>query len=256
MKRALINVQVLNFKTAVNFLTLFPFCPRFENRGEGGALHHAAPYFPVVGYLIAGITWAVYAACQPVFSRDLNALVLVFLPLILSGGLHADGFADFCDGFFGGRSREETLQIMKDPHLGAWGVLGLVFLILSKFVLLKDIHSNVAALVGSVTLSRWAMVAVSYGMPYGGNAGGLAAGFAGKITKSGMFWTTAAGWPVTAFWGVSGILVLLAVCFVAALLRIVFEKKVGGVTGDMIGAAGEITELTVLLGILVLERMG
>ena len=92
------------------------------------AFEHVVDYWPFIGWLTGGVMAAVfYLASYLGLSTLMAALLTIVSRLLLTGALHEDGLADFCDGFGGGTTRERTLSIMKDSHIGTYGVIGLLF---------------------------------------------------------------------------------------------------------------------------------
>ena len=92
------------------------------------AFEHVVDWWPLIGWLTGGVMSAVFLAASLLgFAPAVAALLAISARLLLTGALHEDGLADFCDGFGGGSTRERTLFIMKDSHIGTYGVLGLIF---------------------------------------------------------------------------------------------------------------------------------
>ncbi len=107
------------------FFTRLPFWRIRQVNGE--SFKHVVDYWPMVGWLTGGIAALTYWATSGLVPAATAALLAVGARLLLTGALHEDGLADFCDGFGGGTTRERTLAIMKDSHIGTYGVLGLIF---------------------------------------------------------------------------------------------------------------------------------
>ena len=124
-----------DFVTAIRFLTVIPLASK--RKAETGSLASATVFFPLVGLFIASISLLVVGALRNWLPENLSNLMLVLLPILLTGGIHIDGFADFCDGFFGGANKADVLRIMKDSRIGTWGAAGVTCLILGKFELLQ-----------------------------------------------------------------------------------------------------------------------
>lgn len=134
------------------------------------------PLWPMVGWLTGGVMACVYvvASC---FLPSVIAIILALLArVLLTGALHEDGFADFCDGFGGGTSRQRTLEIMKDSHIGTYGVLGLIFYFM---LIIAILHSATplfapgirpfamgALLMCGDTFCKWASSTIIYTLPY------------------------------------------------------------------------------------------
>ncbi len=231
---------------AVRFLTVLRL-PSKKALPEN-ALARAMIFFPAVGTLIGGFTLGLFHLFQPAFPANVAALVLLMVPILISGGLHVDGFADFCDGFFGGKERTDTLRIMKDSRVGAWGALGVALLVLVKYELLLALPGDkTRVFLLAMAASRWAQVLLSFTLPYAGLGGGMSERVAGKISLREI-------WGATVFLllpvfglGLKGFFILTGTAIFIFVLGFLFKKRLGGVTGDLLGAASEMTEVIVLL---------
>lgn len=110
---------------------------------EGRYFEHVVPLWPLAGWLTGGVMAGIYALAHHIGLGVEVCVVLALLGrVLLTGALHEDGLADFCDGFGGGRTRQRTLEIMKDSHIGTYGVLGLIFYYLLLFHLLARLLSQ------------------------------------------------------------------------------------------------------------------
>ena len=109
---------------ALTFFTRMPFWRIREIPAE--AFKRVVPLWPLVGWLTGFVTAAVLWLCSNVMSLTLAWIAALVARLLLTGCLHEDGLADFIDGFGGGNTRERTLAIMKDSHIGTYGVIGLI----------------------------------------------------------------------------------------------------------------------------------
>src|SRR5918996_5870537 len=121
---------------AFQFLTILPW-PRVEVRYPedlGGSM----AFYPIVGAALGSVMVGVYVVGLEVFPDGVLRPALVVLLIILTGGLHLDGFADVCDGFYAGQTKADVLRIMKDPHLGSMAVVGIISVLLIKVVLLSN----------------------------------------------------------------------------------------------------------------------
>ena len=239
-----------DFVTSIRFLTAIPFPQTKES--EPRSLATATIFFPLVGLLVASVSLAVAFVLERWFPPNLSNLALVLLPVLLTGGFHMDGFADFCDGFFGGTNKTEVLRIMKDPKIGTWGAAGLVFLIFGKFELLKILPDRPLFFLMAGACSRWAQVALSFFLPYAGEGGGLGETVASKVKPREFIGATLFVLPF--LFSVNRCLVVLGFAVALFLLAIFFKRKVGGVTGDLLGAASELSEIFIYLFAVILVK--
>jgi adenosylcobinamide-GDP ribazoletransferase len=170
--------------------------------------------------------------------------------VLLTGALHLDGFMDACDGLFSHRSTEERLRIMRDVHVGAWGVIGVVLLLLVKAAALTTMpaHANVtSALLLAPMLARWAISASVILFPYGRAEGW------GKTLKQNaghrqLLLATISALTIALLVSVTSGLMALLLAFGAMLLIARFAlDRLAGLTGDVYGMIAEIVEVVVLL---------
>lgn len=116
--------QLELFLTAVMFYTRIP-CPAWVGHSEE-LLNEATIYFSVIGWLVGGVAGAVYWGAARLLGADVGLLISLVASVLLTSAFHEDSFADMCDGFGGGRTREKILAIMKDSRLGTYGAVGLL----------------------------------------------------------------------------------------------------------------------------------
>ena len=205
-------------------------------------------FFPLVG-LVLGICYALAAwtLISVLGMRALTAALLLILPLLLTGGLHADGFMDTADGVFSGRERERKLEIMKDSRVGSFGVVAFVLLMFLQFALLLDMSPPLLVSVFFVMpiIGRMAMVLAVSCFPYA-RADGMGKTFADMADRR----TVAIAAVTTSVLVIPiGLLATLALVLgiVFALLFCRWMTAIlGGVTGDVYGAATVLTETIVL----------
>lgn len=249
------------FFTALQFLTRLPV-PAWVGF-EPAWLARCAPYFVPVGALVGAVSAAVLAAASGLWPPAVAAGLAMAASIYITGGFHEDGLADTCDGLGGAVSRERALAIMKDSRLGSYGALGLVLVLGLKAAALVALLGQ-GALCAALTLvwaqgsSRVLPVALMAALPYAGDAehakakplaGGvgradlaLTAGFALALSalaaccRPALLPGLALGW-------------LLALA-VAAWMRRWLQRRLGGYTGDTLGACQQLGELALLLGVL------
>ena len=140
---------------AFNLLTTLPV--RAHDDWQPGDSGRAAGWYPLVGLIIGLLVAAVWTVSSWVFPPLVCAGLTLAAWILLTGGLHLDGLADCCDGLFHASNPERRLQIMKDPHLGAFGAMGLVLTLLLKFAALASLPSErtILAILLSASLGRW-----------------------------------------------------------------------------------------------------
>ena len=205
-------------------------------------------FFPLVG-LVLGICYA-FAAWLLLYAlgiRSLTVALLLILPLLLTGGLHADGFMDTADGVFSGRERARKLEIMKDSRVGAFGVVSFVMLMFVQFALLSDMAWPllVPALFVMPIIGRLAMVLAVACFPYA-REDGMGKTFADMADRSTVVIAALTTAVLVLPWGVLATAALVLGTLFAFLFCRMMTNILGGVTGDVYGAATVLTETLVL----------
>ena len=220
---------------------------------------HCSRYFSLVGWLVGGVSVGIWLLAQMMFSDSSGTLSEVSLPIaillgmiaavLLTGALHEDGFADTCDGFGGGWSPEERLRIMKDSRIGTYGALGLVFLLLLKFFVLLQIETAIlpwAWLAGN-TLSRFVSISQLRFLDYVQDAAKSKSGPMTEFSGVDLIVNAVFGLLPLLFIGNQVWVALPAVAIVWWFLRMYFKRKLGGVTGDCLGATQQLSEVVFYL---------
>lgn len=205
-------------------------------------------FFPLVG-LVLGICYALAAwlLLYALGMRSLTAALLLILPLLLTGGLHADGFMDTADGVFSGRDRARKLEIMKDSRVGAFGVVSFVMLMFVQFALLSDMAPLllVPALFVMPIIGRLAMVLAVACFPYA-REDGMGKTFADMADRSTAVIAALTTAVLVLPWGMLATAALVLGTLFALLFCRTMTNILGGVTGDVYGAATVLTETLVL----------
>jgi adenosylcobinamide-GDP ribazoletransferase len=243
------------FVGAAQFLTRVPL-PRSTSQNQLG---EALGWLPLVGLLI-GIVLGVFdqglgwLGVSPLLA---STLVVVLL-LVISGALHADGLMDTCDAVFGHASPERRLEIMRDPHAGAFGVVGLIAVFALKVASLASLPApeRVGLIVLAPCLGRWSIVLVTLLFPYGravGLGSPLKAAASPRVLALASVVPLAACVAVGAWGVVAGVVAMATALGLARWLMTLLP----GLTGDCYGATCEVVETVVWLsGALLLPRFG
>jgi adenosylcobinamide-GDP ribazoletransferase len=242
------------FPLALTFLTKVPW-PR-ALQAESRDLARALFWFPWVGALLGLAFTGVWLGFSRVLPTPAAAALLVCFTVLITGGLHLDGLADTVDGLGGGKDPEERRRIMKDSRVGAFGVLSLILVLLVKFAFFLAAGEKGwrYEFILFPILSRWGMVFLAYLSDYARPEGGL-----GQAMTTGVSLKTTVGAGVSALLlavlvlGLKGLILWAGAGAVIYLLSLYFRQALGGVTGDVLGAANEIVEVAVLGGTLLLS---
>ena len=250
------------FFIALQFLTRVPV-PRWVGwRDEW--LHDSARHFAAVGLVVGGLCAAVYHAALWLWPPAVAVGLCMAAGLLLTGAFHEDGLADVCDGLGGAVSRERALAIMKDSRIGAYGAIGIVMMLGLKAAALASLPADWvgAALLLAHAASRAAAVSLIRWLPYAGDlehakarplAQRLSA--AGGWVSCGWVLLVAAAlvaWRPGAALAVLVALLLVVACAVSCARW--FRGRLGGYTGDCLGATQQLAEVSVYLGLLAMLR--
>ncbi len=247
--------QELNiFLNAMLFFTRVPV-PRCVVCNEQN-LNKALRYLPLIGLLVGILCALSYSVLALVLPREICVVLIMLLSILLTGAFHEDGLADFVDGFGAGWDRESILRIMKDSHIGTYGVIALILAFLLKFQLLCQLDEVllIPALIIVPALSRFYPVLLARLSRYARSEPSKASHSALGVSQK--TFAIAAGCSVTLpwYWGWMPACVLLAsgLVFAGCMLRYM-QKKIGGFTGDCLGALQQLTELLFYLIVLALS---
>lgn len=255
--------QLRLFVVAAQFLTRLP-TPSLRGY-ESTWLGQSARYFPLVGVLVGLINVAVWWLSIHWLPSSVSIGLMLAASMLVTGALHEDGLADTCDGLGGGASAERALAIMKDSRIGAYGAIGVFLLLGLKWTALDALPSAQLALVviASHMFSRWCAIGLIAFLPYvRADADGKAKPFADRLS--------ARGWIASGILGLSGVApfawayarhaggldpALFAAAAAAAALSALLaagylRHRIGGYTGDCLGAVQQLAELAFLLGAL------
>jgi adenosylcobinamide-GDP ribazoletransferase len=255
--------QALLLLVAIQFLTRLPV-PHLRGF-QTSWLSESARYFPLVGALVGVIGVGVWWLSAIFFPPAVAIGLMMSTSLLLTGAFHEDGFADVCDGFGGGRTRDAVLAIMKDSRVGAYGAIGVAMMLGLKWSVLVSLPFAMfpVIVVGAHMVSRWCAIGLIWRLQYVRTD---------ADAKSKPLANSLGGWD----WllsGALGALVLLpalllidpaarsqlALTLLAAsafsvvntlLMAAYFRRRIGGYTGDCLGAAQQLSELSFLLATL------
>jgi adenosylcobinamide-GDP ribazoletransferase len=237
-----------DLRAAFAFLTILPVGqPQVSEPGRAFA------YFPLVGAVI-GLIMATFGAFR-LFPPDMTAFLALATWVILTGGLHLDGFADSCDGLLATTTPERRLEIMKDPRAGSWAVIGIVLLLLGKWIALRAIFTGVSPflLIVPPVFGRVAMTLAVAAFPPA-RTSGLAAYFREGLDSNrvmlAIFFATVLSISASVFaanlghplWSLGATLLIAW-----GMGRWAANRLGGGLTGDVYGAICELTELICLI---------
>jgi adenosylcobinamide-GDP ribazoletransferase len=238
--------KLIEIRLAAGFLTILPVLPRAGVAPE--ALAASFGWFPLVGFALGAALVAENLLLTPLFGDALTAALLTLTLIVLTGAVHLDALADTADALGAGADRRRALEIMRDSRIGSFGTAAMFFFLALETVALATMGETrrAGALWLAPGLARWAMVAAGWRIDYlrAEGAGTMLVGpgdrnlaLASAIAAIALL--PILSWRVLAAYAVAAAL--------AAVLRSAYRRWLGGVTGDLLGAAGELVELAVLL---------
>lgn len=231
------------FLTAVMFLTRIPVRLEYSDAN----LNRSARYFPLVGLIVGLVTASVLGLVSPVFGLPVSILLSMIVGFMLTGALHEDGFADSCDALGGGWSKDEVLSILKDSRLGSYGVIGLVSLLGLKWNTLVELEYStlIPALVCAHSLSRGLAVSYLYDMDYVQDPGNSKS--RPLATRMNNFdfriMLVTAVLPALIWLQLKVIPLLMVLYLVRCGWKRYLIHRIGGYTGDTLGASQQLFEI-------------
>ncbi|MEN7547087.1 adenosylcobinamide-GDP ribazoletransferase [Rapidithrix thailandica] len=258
--------EIRIFFTALMFYTRIP-CPSWVGHKEEH-INQSTRYFPLIGWIVGGISALVFLAGYFLFDMYTGLALSMAASILTTGAFHEDGFADMCDGFGGGWTKEKILLIMKDSRMGAYGVIGIFLLLLTKFLILahlfqlQEIHPVFVILVftNAHALSRFAASTFIFTHVYVRDApDSKAKPVAKQINLSnlmiGGFFVLV---PIAMLVYVTQQVEIVAVCLPVYLMKMYlgryFSKWIGGYTGDCLGATQQLCEIVFYLSLAIVWK--
>jgi adenosylcobinamide-GDP ribazoletransferase len=258
--------QLSLFFIALQFYTRFPIPSWVSYSPEKLSL--ATRFLPLIGWivgLISGLSWAVG---YYLLDTEIGLLFSMIVSILVTGAFHEDGFADTCDGFGGGWTKEKILDIMKDSRVGTYGAVGLMLMLALKYLVLQrlallvslDFYVLILILIAGHALSRFLAVAVIFTQPYARDTNDSKAKPVAIATRkstiliAGLF----AAIPLIMLVFIMKQPLLLFSLFVLGSITLLmsryFRKWIGGYTGDCLGAVQQVGEVSFYLFVAVLWK--
>lgn len=244
--------QIEIFFTALMFYTRIP-CPKWVTH-DPEYLNKATRYFPLMGWIVAAVCALVYMATEFFLGSSIAVLLSMIAGILTTGAFHEDGFADVCDAFGGGWTKEKILDIMKDSRIGAYGTIGIMLLLLLKFTTLSAMPFTQMwmILLAAHSFSRLcAVLLVATSQYVRENDDAKAKPLAKSITAKEIIPAVLFGLlPLLFFQRFEIIYALILPLLGTFFLRRYFHKWIGGYTGDCLGATQQVAEVLFYLSLL------
>jgi adenosylcobinamide-GDP ribazoletransferase len=248
--------EIRIFFTALMFFTRIP-CPKWVDHSEE-YLNKSSRYFPVVGVLVGSISALFFYGFQFILPKEIALLLSMVASVLTTGAFHEDGFADVCDGFGGGWTKEKILLIMKDSRLGTYGVIGIGLMLLLKWISLNDLPAQtlVITLIAGHTVSRLNAVSLIFTDEYAREDDtSKTKPLATKMSTGGLVFAVIAGLlPLLLFANFYVWITVIPLLIVRWYFSRYFKKWIGGYTGDCLGAVQQVSEVVFYFSLLVIFK--
>lgn len=243
------------FLTALMFFTRIPVPATLPYSKE--LLNKALRFFPLVGGIVGGIGAGSLWLGLLAFPFPLALLLSMLVTIFVTGAFHEDGFADFCDGYGGGLTKEKVLEIMKDSRLGTYGTIGLTAMLATKFMALSylSVPHIFLVMITAHIISRFVPVLLVYTTPYiREDALSKAKPIGNQTTRTSVaIAMVTALVPLLFFDWPSMVGMLVASAVVLWLFRAYILKRTGGYSGDVLGALQQLVEVAIYLVLVAIQ---
>lgn len=242
-----------HFLLAVQFLTRLPVPHRLAT--TEAELGQAAAFFPLVGIIVGGGAALIFTLAQHILPQSVAVLLALGFAAFITSGFHEDGLADTFDGLGGGWTKDRALEIMRDSRLGTYGSLALIFLVLGKYTFLTALEPRQIWrwLIVSHTASRWTVLPLCMWLPYA-RPEGQGKLVARQINSVALLIGSLTFLLILLLLPWRSAIVTLAVTALVVLISgLYFKRRLDGITGDCLGAANQITEVSLYLTALLLH---
>jgi len=234
-------------RLAAGFLTILPVL--VDRRAAYGDVAASFGWFPLIGFAIGAAVAAESFVLGYIWGRGIGASLVVMTLVIVTGALHLDGLADTADALGAGRDRDRALAILRDSRIGTFGASALFFVLVLKILAIAGMpdRTRYAALWLAPGLARWTMVALAERLDYLRTAGAGTTLLARDRRRNFMIASTIAIVAALPIIGDRALRGYLAAAVVTFALGLFYRKWLGGVTGDLLGAASELAETAILI---------
>lgn len=246
------KTEIRVFFTALMFYTRIP-CPSWVDHSDE-YINKATRYFPLIGWIVGGTISLMIYSLHFILPNSICIILALMVGVLLTGAFHEDGFADVCDGFGGGWTKEQILNIMKDSRVGTYAVVGLLLLFLLKITVLMellglDLLFGLKAIILAHVLSRWSAATIIFTHTYSReDQSSKIKPIAKKLSLANLL--IGALWLIPIFFWFQTpwvLLVLIPVYGIKIYLAGYFDKWIDGYTGDCLGATQQINEVLTLI---------
>jgi adenosylcobinamide-GDP ribazoletransferase len=229
--------------SAIRFITILPLGKSNTFDPEG-----MIPFFPVVGIILGVLVSAVDEGASQLWPESVASLLDVLFLVVVTGAFHLDGLGDTADGLLGHRPRDKALTIMKDSRIGAMGLIAIVCGLSTKYAGIMSLEAHRHLLLIIIpAYSRGAQLFGIRFLEYGRPDGGTGHALFGEALKPSAFWGLLIPVSASLFLGWKAIWLNTAFVLITGAILLYYKKRIGCITGDMLGAMTEITESLLFL---------
>ncbi|MGZ8227871.1 MAG: adenosylcobinamide-GDP ribazoletransferase [Methylococcaceae bacterium] len=235
---------------ALSFYTRLPHPPALDYK----QLPQAAVYLPLIGWLVGGICALVFYLADLIWPQATAVILALITGILLTGALHEDGFADVCDGFGGGMDKQRILEIMKDSHIGVYGFIGLLLMLLLKISVLSAMPAAAVPLVllAGHSASRLSPLLLMRRYTYAREHHSKASGAVYQPNFRELAFATVIALLPLALLPALCASAIVPVLLATGLLGHYFYRRIGGYTGDCLGASQQVAETIFYLSVSAL----
>lgn len=235
-----------NFILAIQFMTRIPININLDIKRD--EFYQIVKFFPIVGLIIGLLEFCIYSILKIFLintSIEVTAFITVLSHIIITGGMHIDGFSDTADGVFSGRDKNRILEIMKDSRVGTFGVLAIIILILGKIIFISNIKNPLSILLAPI-ISRTMNIFLMYKRKYARQVEGMGDMFIGALDKVNFILAlTLCIIIMFIIYGINSFLIFAICVGFTLIFRNYIENKIAGITGDILGACDELNEILI-----------
>jgi adenosylcobinamide-GDP ribazoletransferase len=238
---------VAELRLAAAFLTIVPVLPAQPASDDDVA--GSLGWFPAVGFALGGLLALEDLILRSLVGAELRSALLVMTLAIVTGAVHLDGLADTVDALGAGCDRTRALEILRDSRVGSFGAIALFFVLTLKIIALSAIGGGgrYPAIWFAPAIARWAMVGVAFRMNYLRAAGAGSAILNGAPARNLVLASATIAAAIVITMSLKALVVWIAAAVAVTLIRAFYARWLDGVTGDLIGAVGEVIEALVLI---------
>lgn len=232
---------------AIQFLTRLPIKKQVDFNHEN--LSKSVFFFPLIGIIIGGIGGFAYHIFS-YLNRDMGAFFALLSMIVATGGLHLDGLSDTADGFYSYRDKEETLEIMKDSRIGAFGVISIILDIFLKYIILSNLEGSIPLILGLSYGNGRLIISYIISTKRMGKKNGLGNMLYSSNPKRYAFIGGIVYIIILMALNPIYLIPLLASFIMGEIITVITYERIDGFTGDVYGATIELTEITSLIAFM------